>query len=88
MARALMTAVIAALVMAAPAAASSPLEGTSWTFQSVGGRAMPAQHPVRLHFTAKRFSGDDDCNRFGGRYRAGAERLRFGDIASAAIGCD
>jgi heat shock protein HslJ len=83
-----MTAVIAALLMAAPAAASSPLTGTSWTFQSVGGRAMPAQHPVRLHFTAKRFSGDDDCNRFGGSYRAGAERLRFGDIASTAIGCD
>jgi heat shock protein HslJ len=88
MARALMTAVIAALVMAAPAAASSPLEGTSWTFQSVGGRAMPAKHPVQLRFAAKRFGGDDDRNRFGGRYRAGAEHLRFGDIKSTAIGCE
>jgi heat shock protein HslJ len=88
MARALMTAVIAALLMAAPAAASSPLKGTSWTFQSVGARAMPAKHPVQLQFTAKRFSGDDDCNRFGGRYRAGAEHLRFGEIRSTAIGCD
>jgi heat shock protein HslJ len=88
MTRALVLAVAAALLPAAPAAAATPLTGTSWTFKRVGGSAMPAQHPVRLHFTAKRFSGEDDCNRFGGRYRAGAERLRFGDIASAAIGCD
>jgi heat shock protein HslJ len=87
MTRALVLAVAAALLPAAPAAAATPLTGTSWTFKRVGGSAMPAQHPVRLHFTAKRFSGDDR-NRFGGRYRAGAERLRFGDIASTAIGCD
>ena len=67
MARALTAALIAALLMAAPAAASSPLRGTSWTFQSVGRRAMPATHPVQLRFTAKRFRGDDDRNRFGGR---------------------
>ena len=88
MARTLVLAVTVALLVAAPAAAASPLKGTGWTFKQVGGRAMPATHPVQLHFKAHRFGGDDDCNRFGGRYRSGAERLRFGDNASTAIGCD
>jgi heat shock protein HslJ len=90
MARSLSIAVVAAFLLALPAAAhaAAPLTGTDWTFKRVGGQAMPAKHPVQLHFAARRFSGNDDCNDFGGRYRSGAERLRFRDIASTAIGCD
>jgi heat shock protein HslJ len=90
MARTLVMAVTVALLLAAPAAAeaASPLKGTDWTFKRVGGRAMPAKHPVQLHFQALEFGGDDDCNRFGGRYRSGTERLRFGDIVSTAVACD
>ena len=88
MARTLVMAVTLALLMAAPAAAAAPLNGTDWTFKRVAGRAMPATHPVQLHFKARKFGGDDDCNHFGGRYRSGAERLRFRDIVSTAIGCD
>ena len=90
MARTLSIAVVAAFLLALPAAAhaAAPLTGTEWTIKRVGGRAMPAKHPVQLHFEARRFSGNDDCNDFGGRYRSGAERLRFADIVSTAIGCD
>ena len=90
MARTLSIAVVAAFLLALPAAAqgAAPLTGTDWTFKRVGGRAMPAEHPVQLHFAARKFSGNDDCNHYGGRYRSGAERLRFGDVLSTLIGCD
>ena len=90
MARTLSIAAVAAFLLALPAAAhgAAPLTGTDWTFKRVGGRAMPAKHPVHLQFEAREFGGDDDCNRYGGRYRSGPERLRFRDIISTAIGCD
>ena len=88
--RALSIAVLMAFVLMVPAAAqaAAPLTGTDWTFKRVGGKVMPAKHPVQLHFAARRFSGSDDCNRYGGRYRSGAERLRFGDVLSTLRGCD
>ena len=39
-------------------------------------------------FRARRFSGDDGCNRFGGRYRATGTALRFTDVVTTAIGCE
>ena len=77
------------LLLAAPASAqaASPLAGTSWTAKRVGGHVLPPGSRAQLTFKAHRFEGRIDCNRIGGRYRAGASRLRFLEVTSTAIGC-
>jgi heat shock protein HslJ len=90
MARRLMLAAIAALLLAVPASseAASPLAGTSWTVKRVNGRAMPAREHARLNFEARRFGGFFACNHQGGRYRTDGSRLRFSDLVSTAMGCE
>ena len=89
MARWLLPAAFAALLLALPGAASAAsLAGTKWTVVSVRGHAVPPSAGERLSFRARRFSGDDGCNRFGGRYRATATTLRFRDVVTTAIGCE
>lgn len=89
MSRALLIAVLAALLPAVPAHAASPLAGTSWVVKRVGGRVLPPGHGARLTFKAHhRIAGEIDCNSIGGHYRAGASQLRFSDIVSTAVGCE
>lgn len=89
MARGLITAAVAALLLPASAQAASPLAGTSWTVKRVDGRALPRGHGAELTFKAHyRIAGRIDCNSIGGRYRAGASRLRFREIFSTAVGCE
>jgi heat shock protein HslJ len=78
------------LLLAAPASAqaASPLAGTSWTAKRVGGLVLPPGSRAQLTFKAQRFEGRIDCNRIGGRYSAGATRLRFLEVTSTAIGCE
>ena len=89
MARRLILAAVT-LLLAAPASAeaASPLAGTSWTAKRVGGLVLPPGSRGQLTFKAHRFEGRIDCNRIGGRYRAGASRLRFLEVFSTAIGCE
>ena len=77
------------LLLAAPAAAqaASPLAGTSWTAKRIDGRVLPPGSLAQLTFKAHRFEGRIDCNRIGGRYRAGSSRLRFLEVTSTAVGC-
>ena len=85
-----LTLAVATLLLAAPASAqaASPLAGTSWTAKRVGGHVLPPGSRGQLTFKAHRFEGRIDCNRIGGRYRAGASRLRFLEVISTAIGCE
>jgi heat shock protein HslJ len=91
MTRRLTIAALAALLLALPASAqaASPLAGTSWTVKRVDGRVLPRGYIAELTFKAHhRIAGRIDCNSIGGRYRAGASRLRFLEIFSTAIGCE
>jgi len=93
MARRLIIVAAAALLLAlpAPAGAASPLAGTHWTVQKIGKHVMPAGFGAELHFQARRrWTGSDDCNNLGGRYRlrSRGSRLRFVDMRSTARACD
>ena len=86
MVRWLLPVVLLALLPASASAAS--LAGTKWRVVSVRGHAVPRSAGEYLDFTARRFTGYDGCNWFGGRYRATATTLRFRDVSTTAIGCD
>ena len=74
-------------LLPAPASAAS-LAGTKWRVVSVGGDAVPRSAGERLSFRVRRFSGDDGCNTFSGRYHATGSTLRFRDVKTTAIGCE
>ena len=64
--------------------AGHEVDGSS-AFAATRCRLRPASSSASR---ARRFSGDDGCNRFGGRYRATATTLRFRDVVTTAIGCE
>jgi heat shock protein HslJ len=89
MARRLIIIAVAALLLPASAHAASPLAGTNWVVKRVDGRALPHGYHAGLTFKAHdRFAGRIDCNGIGGRYSAGASRLRFSEVFSTAVGCE
>ena len=78
MARRLIIAAAAALVLAlpAPAGAASPLAGSHWTVQRIGKHVMPAGFGAELRFQARRrWTGRDDCNIATRHYRLSKGRL-------------
>ena len=90
MARWLIPAALVTLLLAAPAASATPLAGTSWKVKRIEGRMVAPEFRVVLSFSEgdRRVGGWDGCNSFGGRYRATAARLRFGQLVSTLRGCD
>jgi heat shock protein HslJ len=89
MARRLIIAAVLLVAVPAAAQAASPLAGTSWVAKRIDGRVLPPGYRAELTFKAHhRFAGRIDCNRIGGRYSAGASRLRFREVYSTAVGCE
>jgi len=88
-ARWLIPAALVMLLLAAPAASATPLAGTSWKVKRVEGRVVAPEFRVALSFSKddRRVGGSDGCNSFGGRYRATATRLRFGQLISTGRAC-
>ena len=85
--RLLLAAVLLALT--APAASAAPLAGTEWRFTTVGGEPVPSDHPADLAFRRNgNAGGRNDCNRYGGTYRARGSRLRFSRLTSTLVGCE
>lgn len=92
-----LSAIALALLLSAPAqqtpppASSRPLVGTYWKAIELGGKATPAQDPVReahLQFQADgRVSGSDGCNRTTGGYTVSGESLTFGRMAATRMAC-
>src|SRR3954447_4651699 len=69
-------------------AAGNPLAGTTWRVARVEGKIVKRSAGERLAFLGRRaFTGHGTCgNDFGGRYRATATRLRFGDVLTPGGG--
>ena len=63
------------------------LAGTSWTFVSIGGTPVAADHPTSLQFDGTRISGSAGCNRFTGDFKSDGATLTTGPMASTRMAC-
>jgi heat shock protein HslJ len=64
----------------------------SWILESGttpgGPIVIPAKREITLEITPSRAAGQSTCNSYGGRVRATAERIRFGQVVTTLIGCE
>ena len=70
------------------AAMQSPLIGTSWRAEDIGGRGVIDNAQTTITFDAEgRVAGSGGCNRYFGPVTIGGSAIRFGDIGATRMAC-
>ena len=69
-------------------AAPTPLWGSEWRLQDIGGQAALPQPAATLAFPQTgQVAGHGSCNRFFGPVEIDRDRLKFGPLASTKMAC-
>lgn len=89
----LMTAALAAGLLAACASPSTDLAGTSWTLTSLDGSTQVGEaaggRPMTIEFDSEgRAGGSAGCNGYGADYSLTAEDISFGPAVSTLMACE
>jgi heat shock protein HslJ len=70
------------------AAMQSPLIGTSWRAEDIGGRGVIDNAQTTITFDAEgRVAGSGGCNRYFGPVTIEGNAIRFGDLGATRMAC-
>lgn len=64
-----------------------PLEGTSWTLESIGSTVAPGDRAPTLEFSGGKARGSAGCNSFQGDYSSSSDKLNFSDLMMTLMAC-